>query len=623
MRSRFAGSAALSTVLAAWLVTGCHFGAAGYRREADEVATRIVEAAQREALGREEPFTIERPSDTLRRRLLLDQQLPHTGAASLGADQLEPVPHWPEEQYPARLAGGASVVPPWQDGRPLTLTLVQALQVAARNNRDYQTRKEDVFTSALDLDLEANQFRHLFFADAEARFDADLSGNEDVRGVTHTETVSWQRQLKNGTLLTAGLGMDLVKLLTQDRASALGLFADATVTIPLLRGAGRHIVSEPLTRAEREVVYSLYTFERFRRTLAVRVASEYLAVLQQLDQAENAEDNYRRLIESARRARRLANAGRLPKIQVDQARQDELRSRERWIAAQQMYARRLDTFKTTLGLPTDARIELDPAELTRLAEVASSAMHHAGADQATDTPPKPGDAPDADTPALLPPPSARGGPLEIPGEQAVGVALEHRLDLRTLLGRVFDAQRQVVVAADALKLGLKLEGTGQVGERRGLSSAAQDNARLSVDRGVYSLGLLLGVPLERTAERNAYRASLIDLEQATRAVQDLEDQVKLNVRDALRKLLEARESYRIQAQAVALAERRVASTGLFLQAGRAQIRDVLEAQESLVSARNARTAALVNYRVAELELQRDMGVLTVDEKGLWSEYRPE
>ena len=105
--------------------------------------------------------------------------------------------------------------------------------------------------------------------------------------------------------------------------------------------------------------------------------------------------------------------------------------------------------------------------------------------------------------------------------------------------------------------------------------------------------------------------------------QELEDQIKLGVRNDLRNLLQARESTKIQAQAVQVAERRVASTDLFLQAERAEMRDFLEAQESLVSAQNQLTAALVNYRVAELDLQLDMDVLEVSEKGLWREYRPE
>jgi len=64
----------------------------------------------------------------------------------------------------------------------------------------------------------------------------------------------------------------------------------------------------------------------------------------------------------------------------------------------------------------------------------------------------------------------------------------------------------------------------------------------------------------------------------------------------------------------------VRSTNLFLEAGRAQIRDLLESQEALLSAQNALTTAIINYRVAELELQRDMGVLQINEKGLWQEY---
>ena len=53
------------------------------------------------------------------------------------------------------------------------------------------------------------------------------------------------------------------------------------------------------------------------------------------------------------------------------------------------------------------------------------------------------------------------------------------------------------------------------------------------------------------------------------------------------------------------------------------MRDILEAQNSLVSAQNALTAAVISYRVTELELQRDMGLLTVDEQGLWREFDPE
>jgi len=78
----------------------------------------------------------------------------------------------------------------------------------------------------------------------------------------------------------------------------------------------------------------------------------------------------------------------------------------------------------------------------------------------------------------------------------------------------------------------------------------------------------------------------------------------------------------INAKGVQVAEKRVRSVNMFLEAGEAQIRDLLEAQSALLGAQDALTSAIVNYRVAELELQRDMGLLQVDEKGLWREFNP-
>ena len=104
-----------------------------------------------------------------------------------------------------------------------------------------------------------------------------------------------------------------------------------------------------------------------------------------------------------------------------------------------------------------------------------------------------------------------------------------------------------------------------------------------------------------------------------RDFQNEEDQLKQSIRNHLRNLLEKRSSVVIQRQAVKLAERRVDSTSLLLQAGRAEMRDVLEAQNALLSAQNSMISALVSYRLRELELQRDLGVLNVTAEGVWKE----
>ena len=59
---------------------------------------------------------------------------------------------------------------------------------------------------------------------------------------------------------------------------------------------------------------------------------------------------------------------------------------------------------------------------------------------------------------------------------------------------------------------------------------------------------------------------------------------------------------------------------MFFEAGRSELRDLLEAQSALLTARNALTSAVINYRIAELQFQRDAGILKIDDNGLLVEY---
>jgi outer membrane protein TolC len=317
----------------------------------------------------------------------------------------------------------------------------------------------------------------------------------------------------------------------------------------------------------------------------------------------------------------LADAGRRSEIEVDQAVQSELGARNGWISAQEQYRNRLDAFKTSLGLPPDAQIELDRSDLELLRRPAEELVKKILQEEDTGTV---RETPPADAPVeLLPPSDEDAGPLEIDESLAIQLALENRLDLRVAIGEVYDAQRQVVVRADALGAGLTLLGSANLGERRSIGSATEDDAQLRFDKASYSALLTLDLPLERTAERNAYRKSFIDLERATRDVQTLEDQVKLFIRSELRGLIESRESLKIQARSVFVAQKQVKSSTMFLEAGMANMRDLREAQDALLVAQNSLTQAVITYRTTELELQRDMGLLQVDENGMWREFSPE
>ncbi len=581
-----------------------------HRSEADKVAAEIITAKQKEALGETEPFSIERPSDILRRRLLEQQNLALSSEASLGTDRLEPVEHWPDPDYLQAKSSGSSEDLPIEPNKPVKLSLVQALQVGARNSLEYQSRKEDVFRTALALDLTRHNFENIFNAGA----DSELSTDTTVTNLDTGAVGGVSRTLKNGIDMGASIGINLFNLLTQGGASSMGLNGDASVSIPLMRGSGEHIAAEPLTQAERDVIYGLWDFERYKRTFSVSVARGYFNVLRQMDGVSNAEDNYRSAVASSRWSRRRADAGRIREIEVDQAIQRELGARNSWISSQEQLKSALDSFKNTIGLPTDARIQLDPNDLVQLRGRASTIleeMRTTSQQGISET------APPADAPIELIPASYEdAGPLEIDESLAVKLALENRLDLQKSIGSVYDAQRDVVVRADALRAGLTLGGTGRVQD-------TDEDGNLLFDRGQYTALLTLDLPAERTRERNEYRNSLLSLEQATRSVQLLEDQIKLAIRSELRTLLESRESLKIQAQSVVVAEKRVRANTIFLEAGRTEIRYLLESQDALLSAQNSLTRAVVDYRITELELQRDLGLLKVNEQGMWREFSPE
>ena len=551
------------------LLAGCRSPEA-HRAKADAVASEIITKYQQEALGRTEPFTIEEPSDSLRRKLMITQELP--GYVS-----------------------GASSNELFDAGEPLQITLLDAMQIAARNNKTYQAAKESVFSSALDLDLQRSEYRNSYSGLLSSLFSDSGSGADANRSIKTDASGGVTRKLQSGATLSSKLGLDLVKLLTMDKTSTFGVFADATISIPLLRGAGKDIAREPLTQAERSMIYAMWQFERFKKTFAIEVASSYLRALELEKQIQNAEANYKSIVATRERVESLAEAGRTSQTQVDQASQNELQASNSLVASRQSLQAQLDAFKIRLGIPVDARIALEAAELIKLSRETMSKLSEEEMLSAVDA--------------------------EIQSSEYVRTALSNRLDLITVRYQYEDAKRKLHVAEDALDADMRLElsASSRQTEISGGDSDSSDTEVSFSDTFNYSALLKLDLPWDKTAERVAFRKSLIALRSAERAIEDKEDEVKQGLRGAARKIEELKETYRIQKMSVALAERRVESTDLFLKAGKVPIRDLLDAQEDLVAAQDQLVSAVVSYHIATLQLQKDLELLEVDEKGLLRE----
>jgi outer membrane protein TolC len=591
----------LLVALASILLIGTGCTASHYRKSADKVADKLIKEKQEQLFGKAEDLSIVRPSDILRRRLMVDQNLQYSSNASMGTDKLEKIAHWPESKYPS--AGSASedgIV--LESGKPLKLSLTQALQVAAMNASDFQTQKENVFQKALDLNLQKHQYGFSLGGGGTYKYTASETGGQTSSSDSANPSLSLTKTLTFGAKVITSVGLDIVNLLTAGLTSKT-FIGDASVSIPLLRGAGSYVASEQLTQAERDLIYSLQSFENYKNSFAVQITQGYMNVLSQMDQVTNASENYKNLITSSNRTSRLSEAGRTTIVQVNQALTQKLNAKNRWLSALANYKNQLDSFKTTLGLPADADVELERSELLTLTNRASEIVEKAGADTSTPE-------------TLVEPGKENAGSLEMDESQAIKLAFENRYDLKVLEGRVYDAQRAVTIKADALGTELTINGTGRLTGESEVSDGGQSTPRSRNYSGLLTLNL----PLDRVAERNAYRKSYIALEQAVRSYQSLEDNIKQAVRQDLRAMAQARVELSIQTQAVSVAETGYKSASMFFEAGRSELRDLLDAQSSLLTAKNALTSAVINYRLAELQFQRDTGILKIDNKGLVTEY---
>jgi outer membrane protein TolC len=451
------------------------------------------------------------------------------------------------------------------------LTLTDALQFALQNNRQYQLRKENLYLSALSLTRERWAYMPQFFARSTVSGERDAGGS----AMRANNRIGMETLFKTGGRVSLDIANDLLRFTTGGRRDQALTTIGLSLAQPLLRGAGAAIVAENLTQAERNVIYGVRTFSYYQETFAYDILATYLRLLQQQDTVKNQYNNY--LSRVALRERSVALAyDRLAPFQADLARQEELSARNSYILAVERYRSTLDQFKVTLGLPVGIEIQLDDRAIQELEAV-----------------------------------GVIGAPLT--ETQSFKIALDRRLDLLNEIDAFEDSKRRIKVTANNLRPGVLLFADA------GLQSDRVDYAKFDLNDYRVDGGIQIDLPLDRRVERNSYRSSIISFEQQVRSLALFLDDLKNDVRSDIRTLEQSRQSYEIQKNAKELAERRVESSNLSLQAGRIQVRDVVDAQNSLLQANNAATAALVDYHLTRLRLLLDLGVLRTDREKFWLE----
>jgi outer membrane protein TolC len=476
------------------------------------------------------------------------------------------------------------------------ISLEKALDIAVHNSRIYQSQKEQLYLNALGLTLARHQYTPLFFGKGSAAYSVDteqavavgidpITGNpttvlsdnvveQNRVAASGSAGVDWL--LKTGGRISAAFTTDFLRYLAGNPQTVTSSEVAANLIQPLWRGGGYQVAIEDLTEAERSLLYALRDFSRFRRTFSVQIATAYYGVLQNRDTVRNSYLGYQSFKKSAERTRALAAEGRTKQSDLARLEQQELSNQSAWISAIRSYKLSLDQFKIQLGLSTDANVILDDKELAELKII----------------------DPDLDP------------------ESAQEVALATRLDLDNVRDEVQDSERQVALAANGLKPQVDLVANA------GFKSKPNSSTALpvpDVNRYHWSAGLNVDLPLERKAERNTYRISLISLEVAKRQLEQRVDEIKLDVRDGWRSLDQAKRNYEINEIAVKLSERRVEEQNLLAELGRGTAEAQVSAQNDLITSKNALTAALVGHTIARLQFWNNLGILYIKDNGQFEE----
>ncbi len=189
----------------------------------------------------------------------------------------------------------------------------------------------------------------------------------------------------------------------------------------------------------------------------------------------------------------------------------------------------------------------------------------------------------------------------------IEAGLTRRLDLQTVRDREADAQRRLAIARSQVRPDLSVFGEGKL-ENSGAEDAETDEQ--------FTAGVSLELPLDRRDERDAVMRAELDLAEAERALAQKTDEVRLEVMDGMTQMRFLANSVRIEAENINIAERRAESALIRFRNGELLNRDVVEAENELLAARNAYVRLQARYEIQRIRLLRNTGLLDVAADGV-------
>ena len=282
---------------------------------------------------------------------------------------------------------GAAGEPASGAPQPFLINLNQAVELSLFNSREFQDRREQLYVAAMPVTVERFAFAAQWLAVGQILREA--TGSKTPEGQHNRwqtgSTVGFSKLFSTGALLLFRFANQTVVELTGDFPRHTTSFSTMNLDFiqPLLRGGGRAVTLEPLTQVERNLLYEIRDYARFRKifyvnlvaganlgfaviptafggpSVSITLASPanttnvvgqvvpgrgtsppglasggitsqsegYLQTLLHYAQLQQSRDNVARLIRYLERYRDLAESGEVSQLQIDQVEQSLLQGR--------------------------------------------------------------------------------------------------------------------------------------------------------------------------------------------------------------------------------------------------------------------------------------------------------
>jgi hypothetical protein len=594
--------------------------------------------------------------------------------------------------------------------RAYKIGMAQAWLLSLMNSRFYQFNLEALYLAALPVTLQRFYFEPQFYAgmgSATAPQTPGVLGAQSLGipngGLITTDAFNYATRFAPGgqvSNLNLGTVAGFGKLFSTGGQIIMGFANELAFNFlskkpyqptvmsalpisfvqPLLRGGGRAVTLEPLTAAERTLLYQVRLFALFRQEFFVVTLTAgtvqnfgntfalagfsagisgnvdptvgFIPMVINIAQVEVDRRNvafyenlvtlYNELIQG--------EASGLTQLQVDQVMSSLISARQSLFNDKITYRSSVDGFKMQMGLPPDVPMVVDqhfvkpfyevfdgvdrwqkdpkrtldqlPAIISKfpvLEDIDVEGRSVLGLYRNYDASKRIFKAEDED-------------PLEDQLQAAVRIALEYRLDLMNARAELYDAWRQIRVTANALLGVLNLSITNNVFTPVGNTNPF---AFLSEARN-FALTIQAELPLVRLSERNAFRTAIINYERARRSLMNTEDNLKIQLRNDLRAVHSAYIAYEINKRVFELNVRLkdqsfeqivappAGGTQALAQTANAatQTTNLLNFQRSAYTSMQSMLTAYQNYEQSRLIVYRDIGTLPYDEWEAFSELFP-